>query len=176
MRLILDLGGGRVCERPRLSLRRHWRWTGVRSWTEGSSPHPDRGVWGRSGGAGRFAGAFRGGPGRGLGFRSGFSGWVVVGAGRRGRKTRARLLPISVRLRAIHEKLAFPFEVVARRLVELQRLLQGLSEVIQAGPLGGWLKTPNSALAGLKPLEVIERGESDRLWSMIFFLRSDVAS
>jgi hypothetical protein len=66
--------------------------------------------------------------------------------------------------------------VVARRLVKLQRLVQGLSEVIQAGPLEGWLKTPNSAFAGLKPLEVIERGESDRLGSMIFCLRSGVAS
>jgi hypothetical protein len=28
----------------------------------------------------------------------------------------------------------------------------------------------------LKPLEVIDRGEGDRIWSMIYFLRSGVPS
>ena len=31
------------------------------------------------------------------------------------------------------------------------------------------------AFDGLKPLEVIERGEIDRLWNMIFYLESGVA-
>jgi hypothetical protein len=35
---------------------------------------------------------------------------------------------------------------------------------------------PNEALGGLKPLEVIERGEIDRLWDMIFCLESGVAN
>jgi hypothetical protein len=39
-----------------------------------------------------------------------------------------------------------------------------------------WLATPNEAFDGLKPLEVIERGEIDRLWNMIFHLESGVAS
>jgi hypothetical protein len=39
-----------------------------------------------------------------------------------------------------------------------------------------WLQTPNPAFGELKPLEVIERGEIDRLWSMIFYLESGVAS
>ena len=30
------------------------------------------------------------------------------------------------------------------------------------------------AFAGLKPVEVIERGESDRLWEMVYYLRSGV--
>ena len=35
-----------------------------------------------------------------------------------------------------------------------------------------WLKQANDAFDGLKPIEVIERGEIDRIWSMIFQLRS----
>lgn len=35
-----------------------------------------------------------------------------------------------------------------------------------------WLTAPNDAFDGLKPLEVIERGESDRIWQMIFLMRS----
>jgi len=42
--------------------------------------------------------------------------------------------------------------------------------------LGKWLETPNSAFGGLRPLEVIERGESDTIWQMIYFLRSGDAS
>jgi Protein of unknown function (DUF2384) len=39
-----------------------------------------------------------------------------------------------------------------------------------------WLSTPNEEFDGLKPLEVIERGEMDRLWDMIFYLESGIAS
>ena len=39
-----------------------------------------------------------------------------------------------------------------------------------------WLATPNDEFDGLKPLEVIERGEIDRLWDMIFYLESGIAS
>jgi DNA-binding transcriptional regulator YiaG len=86
----------------------------------------------------------------------------------------ARLLPVSVRSLATLESGTIPTEVVARRLNELKRLTNALSEVIQKESLGKWLQTPNEAFDGLKPLEVIDRGEVDRLWSMIFFLRSGV--
>jgi hypothetical protein len=39
-----------------------------------------------------------------------------------------------------------------------------------------WLDTPNDAFGGLKPVEVTERGEADRLWRMIYFLGSGTAS
>ena len=42
--------------------------------------------------------------------------------------------------------------------------------------IGPWLGQPNEAFAGLKPIEVIERGEVDRIWQMIFYLRSGIAS
>jgi DNA-binding transcriptional regulator YiaG len=88
----------------------------------------------------------------------------------------ARLLPVSVRTLATLESGSPPSEVVARRLIELQRLTKALAEVMKKESLGIWLQTPNEAFDGLKPLEVIDRGESDRIWSMIYFLRSGVPS
>ncbi|MFO1023403.1 MAG: antitoxin Xre/MbcA/ParS toxin-binding domain-containing protein [Planctomycetales bacterium] len=88
----------------------------------------------------------------------------------------ARLLPVSVRSLATLESGRPPTEVIARRLTELRRLTNSLTEVIKTESLGAWLNTPNQAFAGLKPLEVIDRGESDRIWSMIYFLRSGVPS
>ncbi len=38
--------------------------------------------------------------------------------------------------------------------------------------LATWLKTPNKAFGGSQPLQVIERGEVDRIWRMIYFLES----
>ncbi|MDB5384623.1 MAG: hypothetical protein JWM11_269 [Planctomycetaceae bacterium] len=61
-------------------------------------------------------------------------------------------------------------------LNELLRLTNALSEIMHKDAIGSWLQAPNSAFDGLKPLEVIERGEIDRIWSMIFFLRSGVPS
>lgn len=84
----------------------------------------------------------------------------------------ARLLPVSLRSLATLESGTPASEAVNRKVIELQRLTQALSEVIKEESLGAWLQTPNKAFDGLKPVEVIERGESDRLWSMIYFLRS----
>lgn len=81
----------------------------------------------------------------------------------------SRLSAVSVRSLATLEGGAEPSEGVRRRLVELERLTNALAEAI-----GRWLGTRNQAFEGLKPLEVIERGESDRLWSMVHFLRSGV--
>lgn len=63
-----------------------------------------------------------------------------------------------------------------RRIKELDRFRDRLGEVVAADVIPGWLDTPNAAFDGLKPLEVIERGEIDRLWNMIFYLESGVAS
>jgi DNA-binding transcriptional regulator YiaG len=63
-----------------------------------------------------------------------------------------------------------------RRIKELARFRDRLAEVVAADAIPAWLDAPNEAFGGLKPLEVIERGEIDRLWSMIFYLESGVAS
>jgi|SRR5579863_1777999 len=88
----------------------------------------------------------------------------------------ARLLPVSVRSLASLEGGSAPTDGVARRLIELRRLTNALTEVMKKESLGKWLETPNEAFDELKPLEVIERGESDRIWSMVYFLRSGVPS
>jgi len=59
-----------------------------------------------------------------------------------------------------------------QRLRELERLARALSRMFKMDALGEWFDTPNPAFGGLKPIEVIERGQSDRLWQMIFELRA----
>ena len=59
-----------------------------------------------------------------------------------------------------------------RRLKELARLQSQLARIMQPAAIAEWLDTPNSAFDGLKPIEVIDRGEIDRLWLMIYELGS----
>lgn len=54
-----------------------------------------------------------------------------------------------------------------QRLTEIHRLRQALGEVMPADQVGIWLLEPNNALNGFKPLEVIERGEIDRIWRLL---------
>jgi transcriptional regulator with XRE-family HTH domain len=63
-----------------------------------------------------------------------------------------------------------------RRLREIERLHDRLIEVVKPERILNWLEAPNPAFKGLKPLEVVERGEVDQLWQMIFWLESGVAS
>lgn len=86
----------------------------------------------------------------------------------------ARLLPYSVRSLATFESGKAPTDAFTRRFIEIKRLIDALAEIMKPESIGGWLKTPNPAFDGQKPLEVIERGEADRLWSMIYFIRSGV--
>ena len=57
---------------------------------------------------------------------------------------------------------------------EYDRLRIALGELMDTGLIPEWIQTPNEGFNGLKPIEVIERGEIDRIWEMIFFLRSGV--
>lgn len=59
-----------------------------------------------------------------------------------------------------------------QRMREIQRLQQALASVMKPEFVGTWLQTPNDAFGGLKPIEVVERGEVDRLWWMIHELES----
>lgn len=62
------------------------------------------------------------------------------------------------------------------KMLEVTRLYEVLTKVMDPASVGSWLETPNEAFDQLKPLEVIERGEMDRIWRMIFFLESGVSS
>ena len=55
---------------------------------------------------------------------------------------------------------------------EIQRLYTALSEGVDPRCVDDWMNTANKAFNGLKPLEVIERGEIWRLWDMAFRLKS----
>ena len=53
-----------------------------------------------------------------------------------------------------------------------ERLCEALGKIMKSDHVGTWLDTPNDAFSGLKPLDLIERGEMDRLWRMIFEIES----
>ena len=56
--------------------------------------------------------------------------------------------------------------------MEMDRLLDGLARVMQPAQVGHWLKSPNPAFDGSTPLQLVERGEIDRIWRMLFDLES----
>jgi DNA-binding transcriptional regulator YiaG len=88
----------------------------------------------------------------------------------------ARLMSISERSLAKYEKEDSYGETIQRQVSSLSRLEAALARVIKPEAIGEWLQKPNRAFDGLKPLEVIERGEIDRLWEMIYDLESGTAS
>ncbi len=92
------------------------------------------------------------------------------------RKLFSRLAGFSERAIADWEAGKPVSEPGVRRIKELDRFRERLSEVVAADAIPTWLDTPNDAFGGLKPLEVIERGEIDRLWNMIFYLESGIAN
>jgi len=85
----------------------------------------------------------------------------------------ARLVGLSERSVATWESGADLKESSLRTIVEIGRLYAKLRQSF-ASPeqLATWLKTPNRAFSGSQPLQVIERGEIDRIWRMIYFLES----
>jgi DNA-binding transcriptional regulator YiaG len=92
------------------------------------------------------------------------------------RKVFSRLTGYSERAIASWEAGGKPDEPGLRRIRETERFQSKLAEVVRPEEIPNWLDTPNEAFGGLKPLEVIERGEIDRLWNMIYYLESGVPS
>ena len=56
--------------------------------------------------------------------------------------------------------------------VEMDRLLDGLARLMQPKDVGRWLKEPNPAFDGSTPVQVIERGQMDRIWRMLYYAES----
>lgn len=88
------------------------------------------------------------------------------------RKQFARLSGFSERALAAWEAGEAPGDQARLRLTELDRLRAALARVINPAALADWLDTPADAFDGLKPIEVVERGQIDRLWRMVFELES----
>ena len=85
----------------------------------------------------------------------------------------ARVAGLSARTIATWEAGAELKEASQRRLVEIARLHARLSQAFPSGKvLAHWLKTRTPGFGGSQPLQVIERGEIDRIWRMIYFMES----
>ncbi len=92
------------------------------------------------------------------------------------RKTLARMTGLSERTLATWEAGGDINEAGRRAIVTVDRLLRALAEVVRKEAIAEWLEQPNEGFGNLKPLEVVERGESDRLWRMIYFVGAGTAS
>lgn len=79
-------------------------------------------------------------------------------------------------LRALAEWAAgkLPSQPALRRLREIRRLLDALSGLVQAKSISPWLHKKNPAFDGMTPLQVIEVGEMDRLWAMVYTMAHGV--
>ena len=55
---------------------------------------------------------------------------------------------------------------------ERDHIKQALTSLITPDTIGPWMGEPNEEFGGLKPIEVIKRGEIDRIWALIDDLRS----
>jgi DNA-binding XRE family transcriptional regulator len=83
-----------------------------------------------------------------------------------------RLVNVSERTIAKVEESAEPAKKLQRTYVEVLRLCGALAQVVDSNALGAWFKAPNQLLSGRTPMEVIEHGEIDRLWEIVYRLRS----
>ena len=59
-----------------------------------------------------------------------------------------------------------------QKITELKRLTTALEQLVEPEAIGPWLQTPNPSFEGSTPAQLVERGESDRLWRMIHLLES----
>lgn len=84
----------------------------------------------------------------------------------------SRLTGFSLRAVAGWSKGKIPSTPVRRALIEMDRLLDSLSRLMNPKDVGRWLREPNSALEGSTPVQVIERGQTDRIWRLLYFLES----
>jgi transcriptional regulator with XRE-family HTH domain len=63
-----------------------------------------------------------------------------------------------------------------RRFAEIGRLLKALAELMPPGQVGRWLREPSGEFDGQTPMQVVERGEADRVWQMIHQIDANVAN
>ena len=53
------------------------------------------------------------------------------------------------------------------RAINLHKLQLALSEIVGSENLPKWIRQPNPALAGQTPIQLLEQGQSDRLWQLV---------
>jgi transcriptional regulator with XRE-family HTH domain len=62
--------------------------------------------------------------------------------------------------------------VYAAKLREIQSVFTELKRLMKAEEIGTWLRTDMEEFDGRSPAELISKGETGRLWSSLFYLRS----
>lgn len=83
----------------------------------------------------------------------------------------SRVVDVSPRAIATVESGQGEVAKLQRPYAEVARLYEALSEVVEPKAIGPWFVAPNQAFGGMKPIELIERGEIDRLWDMVLRLQ-----
>ncbi len=84
----------------------------------------------------------------------------------------ARMTGFSVRAIAAWETGGALSEAALARIMEMKRLRDALGDRILAGFIPEWLQNPCEGLGGAKPIEILERGETDRLWRVVLLIGS----
>jgi transcriptional regulator with XRE-family HTH domain len=84
----------------------------------------------------------------------------------------ARLLGVSLRTVSGLESGTAATALVRRNVTQMSRLCGALAEAMEPAYVGRWIDEPNEMLAGLKPVEAIERGQLDLVWQIVEGLRS----
>ena len=84
----------------------------------------------------------------------------------------ARLLDVSLRTVSAAESAPAIPPPLRRNITQVTRLCAALAESMQAPFVGTWFDQPSELLAGLKPVEAIERGQLDLVWQVAEGLRS----
>ena len=88
-------------------------------------------------------------------------------------RTLARMIGSSERSIQAWESGSKPLTTERRaRLHQIDRLHGALSRIMRSDSLARWLDEPVPAFGGATPLQVIERGEMDRIWEMIYDVRA----
>jgi transcriptional regulator with XRE-family HTH domain len=88
------------------------------------------------------------------------------------REVFSRVVNVSPRAIATVERDQTDVAKLQRPYAEVARLYEALGEVVEPKVIGRWFETPNEAFDGFKPIELIERGEIDRLWGMVYRLQT----
>lgn len=85
----------------------------------------------------------------------------------------ARLLGVSERTVADWEHAA-PKSGSERAIKELRSVIAACERVMKPEFVGSWLVTANPSLGGFKPIELIERGETERVLRALFFVEAGI--
>lgn len=88
----------------------------------------------------------------------------------------SNMLSVSNRALANWEAGQDPGPAAKRAMTELDRLHRALCRIMQPGFVAAWLQSANDRFDGLAPIKLIEAGQTDRIWRMIWQQESGVAS